>query len=94
VKDVNFLGPRDEYVTSGSDDGNLFIWRKATGELHGILEGDGNVVNVIEAHPYLPLIAVSGTVKLFAPAYGLSKISRLDNIVSITDRNAQATRWT
>ncbi|KIM90838.1 hypothetical protein PILCRDRAFT_150692 [Piloderma croceum F 1598] len=60
VKDVNFLGPNDEYVTSGSDDGNFFIWRKATGKLHGILEGDGSVVNVIEPHPRLPLIAVSG----------------------------------
>jgi WD40 repeat protein len=57
---VNFLGPNDEYVTSGSDDGNFFIWRKATGSLHGILEGDSSVVNVIESHPRLPLIAVSG----------------------------------
>lgn len=95
VKDVNFLGPNDEYVTSGSDDGNFFIWRKATGKLHGILEGDGSVVNVIEPHPRLPLIAVSGidtTVKLFAPARGPSKFSRLDNIASITDRNVQAAR--
>lgn len=28
--------------------------------MHGIYEGDGSVVNVIEGHPYLPLIAVSG----------------------------------
>jgi len=97
VKDVNFLGPSDEYVTSGSDDGNFFIWRKASGKLHGILEGDGSVVNVIESHPHLPLIAVSGidtTVKLFAPAHGPSRFSRLDNIASITDRNAQATHRT
>lgn len=57
---MNFLGSNDEYVTSGSDDGNFFIWRKATGKLHAILEGDGSVVNVIESHPRLPLIAVSG----------------------------------
>ncbi|KAG5221811.1 WD40 domain containing protein [Salix suchowensis] len=53
-------GPEDEFVTSGSDDGNFFIWHKATGELHGIYEGDGSVVNVIEGHPFLPLIAISG----------------------------------
>ena len=30
VKDVNYFGPDDEFVVSGSDDGNLFIWdRKA-----------------------------------------------------------------
>ncbi|KAJ6599030.1 WD40 repeat-like protein [Mycena vulgaris] len=28
IKDVNFLGPDDEYVASGSDDGNFFVWRK------------------------------------------------------------------
>ncbi|KAG6916290.1 hypothetical protein DXG01_007531 [Tephrocybe rancida] len=60
IKDVNFLGPCDEYVASGSDDGNFFIWRKATGALHGIYEGDGSVVNMIEGHPHLPLVAVSG----------------------------------
>lgn len=57
---VNFIGPRDEFVVSGSDDGYFFIWEKSSGRLHDILEGDGIVVNVIEAHPYLPLVAVSG----------------------------------
>ena len=45
---------------SGSDDGNWFMWEKGSGKLHDILEGDGSVVNVIEGHPYLPLVAVSG----------------------------------
>lgn len=57
---MNFLGPYDEFVVSGSDDGNFFIWDKATGKLHGIYEGDGSVVNVVEGHPHLPLVAVSG----------------------------------
>lgn len=57
---VNFLGPQDEFIVSGSDDGNWFMWEKDTGRLHDILEGDGTVVNVIEGHPYLPLVAVSG----------------------------------
>jgi len=57
---VNFVGPNDEYIVSGSDDGYFFLWRRETGALHGIYEGDGSVVNVIEAHPTLPLLAVSG----------------------------------
>ncbi|KAI0723306.1 WD40 repeat-like protein [Earliella scabrosa] len=95
VKDVNFLGPRDEFVVSGSDDGNWFMWEKDTGRLHDILEGDGAVVNVIEGHPYLPLVAVSGidhTVKLFAPTSGPSRFSKLDRAQSIIDRNIEATR--
>jgi WD40 repeat protein len=57
---VNFLGPNDEFVASGSDDGNFFIWDKHDGKLQGIYEGDSSVVNIIEGHPYFPLVAVSG----------------------------------
>ncbi|KAF7965979.1 hypothetical protein HWV62_40545 [Athelia sp. TMB] len=96
VKDVNFVGPNDDFVVSGSDDGNFFMWRKDTGTLHGIYEGDGSVVNVIEAHPHLPLLAVSGidtTVKLFAPSLNpSSEFSRMSNSESIMDRNSQASR--
>jgi WD40 repeat protein len=47
-------------VTSGSDDGNFFIWRKDTAAIAGVYEGDSSVVNVIEGHPHLPVVAVSG----------------------------------
>ena len=57
---VNFVGPNDEFVVSGSDDGYFFLWRRESGALHGIYEGDGSVVNVIEAHSVLPLLAVAG----------------------------------
>ncbi|KAJ4478155.1 WD40 repeat-like protein [Lentinula aciculospora] len=92
VKDVNFLGPRDEYVASGSDDGNFFVWHKSTGKLHGIYEGDSAVVNVIEGHPHLPLVAVSGidhTVKLFAPVNCESAFSRISNAESIIEVNRE-----
>lgn len=67
----NFLGARSDKVCSGSDDGNFFVWDKETGRLEGIWEGDGSVVNgafttaaalipVMEQHPTLPLVAVSG----------------------------------
>jgi hypothetical protein len=70
VKDVTFLGAEKNYIGSGSDDGNFFVWSKE-GKLEGIWEGDGSVVNVIEQHPSLPLCAVSGidsTVKVGLPA--------------------------
>lgn len=57
---VNFMGPDDQWVVSGSDDGNFFIWDKKGGDVQGIYEGDGSVVNVIESHPHFPLLAVSG----------------------------------
>ncbi|KAF8655275.1 hypothetical protein AX16_003175 [Volvariella volvacea WC 439] len=95
VKDVNFLGPNDELVASGSDDGNFFLWNKASGAVHGIYEGDGSVVNVIEGHPHLPLIAVSGidkTVKLFAPTNKQSLFSRIHDAEEIIAANARRTR--
>jgi DDB1- and CUL4-associated factor 6 len=68
VKDVNFYGLNDEYVVSGSDDGHFFIWDRKTCKVVNILEGDGEVVNVVQGHPYEPMIACSGidsTVKIF-----------------------------
>ena len=80
---VSFGGARSDKVCSGSDDGNWFMWDKSTGQLEGIWEGDGSVVNgqysyrstsfmqwqyltpglafaVVEQHPSLPILAVSG----------------------------------
>ena len=51
VKDANFFGLQDEYVVSGSDSGHLFIWDKKTSELLNILEGDADVVNVVQGIP-------------------------------------------
>jgi DDB1- and CUL4-associated factor 6 len=48
TKDVNFYGLQDEYVVSGSDCGNLFIWEKKSGRLVNLLKGDCEVVNVIQ----------------------------------------------
>jgi nuclear receptor interaction protein len=52
TKDVNFYGLQDEYVVSGSDCGNLFIWDRKTTKLVNILEGDCEVVNVIQRELY------------------------------------------
>jgi len=70
VKDVNFLGNKDQFILSGSDDGNFFIYDKETSEVIGIFEGDSSVVNVMQPHPSLPLIAISGiddTPRIFGP---------------------------
>lgn len=69
VKDVNF-GGMDNLVVSGSDDGNVFIYDKNTSEILGIWKGDGSVVNVMQYHPEMPIMAVSGidnSVKILAP---------------------------
>ncbi|KAI2715200.1 hypothetical protein CBS147332_4854 [Penicillium roqueforti] len=70
VKDVNYFGLDDEYVVSGCDSGHIFIWDRKTSNLVNILEGDSEVVNVVQGHPYEPMIAASGidsTIKIFSP---------------------------
>ncbi|KAF2764599.1 WD40 repeat-like protein [Teratosphaeria nubilosa] len=88
VKDVNYFGLDDEYVVSGSDDGNLFIWDRKSSQLVNILEGDGEVVNVIQGHPYEAMMAVSGidhTIKIFSPDFRARAAARLGVGVSSVD---------
>ena len=59
VKDVNFFGLQDEYVVSGSDSGHLFIWDRKSTQLVNILEGDGEVVNVVQGTPPFPILPLS-----------------------------------
>ncbi|OVA08871.1 WD40 repeat [Macleaya cordata] len=70
VKGVSFFGPRDEYVVSGSDCGRIFIWRKKDGELMRAMEADKHIVNCIEPHPHVTMLASSGIehdIKLWIP---------------------------
>ncbi|KAI4725051.1 WD40 repeat-like protein [Aureobasidium sp. EXF-10728] len=88
VKDVNFFGLDDEYVVSGSDDGNLFVWDRKTSRLVNILEGDGEVVNVLQGHPYEPMLAASGidhTIKIFSPDARAREAARLGRGVEAVD---------
>lgn len=72
VKGVNFYGPKSEYILSGSDDGHIYIWDRNTEAIVNWMRGDDNgVVNCIEAHPNLPVIATSGlddNVKIWVPS--------------------------
>jgi len=91
VKDVNFFGLDDEYIVSGSDDGNLFIWDRKTTQLVNILEGDGEVVNVAQGHPYETMLAVSGidhTIKIFSPDARAREAARLGRGVEAHDASA------
>ncbi|XP_068646746.1 uncharacterized protein [Aristolochia californica] len=70
VKGANFFGPSCEYVTSGSDCGRIFIWRKKDGELLRAMEGDSHIVNCIEPHPRATVLASSGfdaDIKIWTP---------------------------
>lgn len=48
MKDVNFYGPNDKYIVSGSDDGLFFVWDKKTRKVVQVLHGDEDTVNVVQ----------------------------------------------
>jgi len=88
VKDVNFFGLDDEYVISGSDEGNFFVWDRKTTKLVNILQGDGEVVNVLQGHPYETMLAVSGidhTIKIFSPDARAREAARLGRGIQAAD---------
>lgn len=71
VKGVNFFGPGSQYVISGSDCGNIFFWHRETEAIVQCMPGDENgVVNVLEPHPHIPVLATSGLdddIKIWIP---------------------------
>nr|CAD7412799.1 unnamed protein product [Timema poppensis] len=72
VKGVNFFGSRSEYIVSGSDCGFIYFWEKETESIVQWMAGDENgVVNCLEPHPEIPVIATSGLdddIKIWVPS--------------------------
>ncbi|XP_030042847.1 DDB1- and CUL4-associated factor 8 [Microcaecilia unicolor] len=91
VKGVNFYGPRSEFVVSGSDCGHIFLWEKSSCQIVQFMEGDkGGVVNCLEPHPHLPVLATSGLdhdVKIWAPTAEMpTELSGLKDVIKKNKR--------
>lgn len=68
IKEATFWG--NDFVMSGSDCGHVFIWQRDNAQLRMLLQADHHVVNCLQPHPTLPILATSGIdhdVKLWAP---------------------------
>lgn len=65
-----FIGNQSEFVTSGSEDGKIFLWQRCSGELAAELVGHSSVVNVVARHPiHSSVLASAGddkTVRLWS----------------------------
>jgi len=67
---VALMGPRSEFVVSGSDDGRAFVWERDSGRLVNLLVADEAACAVAAPHPALPMLATAGSegvVRLWAP---------------------------
>ena len=70
IKEANFFGSNGQYIVAGSDDGSFFIWSKETANLVRVLKGDDSIVNCLQPHPSMCLLATSGidpVVRLWSP---------------------------
>ncbi|XP_034174647.2 DDB1- and CUL4-associated factor 5 isoform X1 [Osmia lignaria lignaria] len=70
MKSCCFAGDNDEYVLSGSDDFNLYMWKipsedvKWVNSAHMVLRGHRSIVNQVRYNPTSCIIASSGVEKL------------------------------
>ncbi|KAJ2801828.1 hypothetical protein H4R21_002652 [Coemansia helicoidea] len=91
IKDVNFVF--GGYVASGSDDGCLFLWDRHTMDIVQIIRGDSEIVNIVEGHPALPVVAVSGIdseVQIFHLAQGGPSAAHRRNFPVVRPAHTQA----
>ncbi|MFS7889753.1 putative transcription factor WD40-like family [Helianthus anomalus] len=92
VKGVSFFGPNSEYVMSGSDCGHIFIWNKKDCKLVRVMEGDRRIVNQVEPHPSIPVLASSGlekNIKLWVPMSSDNTIPLPHDLQEIMESNKQ-----
>ena len=69
IKEANFFGSEGQYIVAGSDDGNFFCWDRNTTNIVKVMRGDEQIVNCLQTHPSIGLLATSGidpVVKLWA----------------------------
>lgn len=95
IKEATFWG--DDYVISGSDCGHVFMWERESAKLRMLLEADHHVVNCVQPHPHLPILATSGIdydVKLWAPVRAESNFNQeMADEVSRVARALQRAEW-
>ncbi|XP_037949553.1 WD and tetratricopeptide repeats protein 1-like [Teleopsis dalmanni] len=89
IKEANYLGKDGKFIVAGSDDGNFFIWERNTGNIQAIYKADRAIVNCVQPHPEICLLATSGIehdIKLWGPIETTSEgpsqiVSNIDKCV-------------
>ena len=69
IKEANFFGRDGQFILAGSDDGRFFCWDRKMNIVR-VLLGDESIVNCIQSHPSMCLLATSGldtVVRLWSP---------------------------
>ena len=54
IKEATFMGSHDDLVAAGSDDGSVYIYEAASGQVVRILQADEDVANCVQVSFVLP----------------------------------------
>uniref|UniRef100_A0A6B2FX51 DDB1-and CUL4-associated factor 6 (Trinotate prediction) n=1 Tax=Myxobolus squamalis TaxID=59785 RepID=A0A6B2FX51_MYXSQ len=91
LKEAIFWGKN--YLVAGSDCGHVFIWNRETDKVVQLLSGDTHIVNSLDHHPELPILACSGidnTIKIFSPdVYSPTPQDEINRTISLNQRLLQ-----
>ncbi|CAO1378053.1 unnamed protein product [Diamesa serratosioi] len=96
IKEANFFGRDGEYIAAGSDDGYLYLWERKTNSLVGVYSADKSIVNCVQTHPFLCMLATSGIdheIRLWSPQSiefpNTRKLEKLDSFVYENNQDMQ-----
>lgn len=70
IKEANYFGNNGQFVIAGSDCGCMLLWDRSTTNLIEAWQGDESIVNCVQPHPSVCLVASSGidpVVRLWSP---------------------------
>lgn len=89
IKEANFFGGNGQFVVAGSDEGSFFIWDKKTTNIIKALRGDDSIVNCLQPHPDICMLATSGIdpiVKIWSPL-GCATNRDIEDVESVASWN-------
>lgn len=70
IKEATFFGENGQFIVAGSDEGSFYVWERESTNLVRVMQADSSVVNCLQPHPLLGLLATSGLdneIKLWSP---------------------------
>ena len=53
IKEATFMGSHDDLVAAGSDDGSVYIYEAASGQIVRVLQADEDVANCVQVSALL-----------------------------------------
>ena len=79
-----------KFFSFSSDDGNFFIWERATNAIVSVFQADESIVNCVQPHPRVCLLATSGIdheIRLWSPQEEPKNRTKVEDIDKLIKEN-------